>query len=281
MLSLKWNYNGSLLAAACKDKRLHIIDPRAGKIVCQNKIHDGSKASKVEWVGSSSCTDDCNKLITTGFSSQAERQIGIWDLRQFAGAEADPLNMLILDQGTGALYPFFDVDSQMLYVAGKGDANCRYFELTDSDPYLHFIADFRTTVPQKGFAFFPKRSVDVGCHEVMRGLKLEANAAAQISFRVPRKSEVFQEDLFPDTAAGIPAMEAEEWVGGAEARPPLLKSLSPSAGGDAVQKKSSTASSTRMVSVKELKEKLAEAETRIAFLEKENEVLKQELAKFK
>mmetsp|Transcript_49695 Transcript_49695/g.153472 ORF Transcript_49695/g.153472 Transcript_49695/m.153472 type:complete len:460 (-) Transcript_49695:81-1460(-) len=286
VMSLKWNYNGSLLASTCKDKKLRIIDPRDGKIAHDLKIHDGAKASKVEWLGSTSSTDECYKLVSTGFSQQAERQIGIWDMRKFSTeSEVEPLEMLTLDQGTGALYPFFDPGTQMLFIAGKGDANVRYFEAVPTEPYLHFIDDFRSgTTPQKGFCFFPKRCVDTTKHEVMRGLKLETTAVIPISFKVPRKSEAFQEDIFPDCPAGVPAMAAEEWVSTTEARGPILQSMQPGADVSAVAAKAASAAasaSAGVVSMKDLKKQLSEAQAKILALETENEALKAELAQLK
>lgn len=283
VMCMKWNYTGSLLATTCKDKKMRLMDPRSKSIVHDIKIHEGAKASKVEWLGGPSMMDECNKLVTTGFSQQAERQIGIWDLRKFPtspDAEAEALDMILLDQGTGALYPFFDPGTQMLYLAGKGDANVRYFEAVPEEPYLHFISDFRTTTPQKGFDFFPKRCVDTTHHEVMRGLKLESNAVIPISFRVPRKSEAFQEDIFPDCPAGVPAMAAEEWVSTTEARAPILRSMQPGAAVSTSVAKTAAAPAG-VVSVKDLKKKLSDAEARIQALEQENELLKAELAQLK
>ncbi len=31
--SISWNYNGSLLATTCKDKKIRILDPRRGEVV--------------------------------------------------------------------------------------------------------------------------------------------------------------------------------------------------------------------------------------------------------
>mmetsp|Transcript_36085 Transcript_36085/g.103740 ORF Transcript_36085/g.103740 Transcript_36085/m.103740 type:complete len:459 (+) Transcript_36085:80-1456(+) len=285
VMALKWNYNGSLLACTCKDKKMRIIDPRAPKIVSDTKIHEGAKSCKIEWLGSTSESDECNKLITTGFSQQAERQIGIWDMRKLSGVEeAEPLDMILLDQGTGALYPFFDAGTQMLYIAGKGDANVRYFEAVPSEPYLHFINDFRTTTPQKGFDFLPKRCVDTRNHEVMRGLKLENTAVIPISFRVPRKSEAFQEDIFPDCPAGVPAMASDEWVTTTEARGPIRRSMQPGSEDAAAAAKAASAAastSTGVVSVKDLKKQLGDAQARILALEKENEQLKADLAQLR
>lgn len=286
---LKWNYMGSLLAATCKDKTLRLIDPRTNQLVSGCKIHDGVKASKVEWIGSSSATDECYKLVTTGFSSSAQRQMTLWDTRMFSSAadQIESLTSLDLDQGTGALFPFFDHGTQMLFVAGKGDGNVRFFEMTPEAPFFHYIDDFRTTAPQKGFALMPKRCVDVMKHEIMRGYKLESSAVVPVTFRVPRKSEIFQEDLYPDCPSLAPAMTADDWVAGAEAKMPRTRSMQPDAAAEDAGKPL-TASITGVVTLKDLKKtlserdaELAEAKAKIQALEKENGALKEELSKLK
>lgn len=39
---------------------------------------------------------------------------------------------------------------------------------------------------------------------------------------VPRKSELFQEDLYPDTLGDQPALTADEWIEGRDAEPILI-----------------------------------------------------------
>lgn len=39
---------------------------------------------------------------------------------------------------------------------------------------------------------------------------------------VPRKSELFQEDLYPDTIGDTAAQSAEDWKGGQDAEPILI-----------------------------------------------------------
>lgn len=43
-----------------------------------------------------------------------------------------------------------------------------------------------------------------------------------IPFVVPRKSELFQEDLYPDTQSDVPAVTAEEWWSGVNAEPVMI-----------------------------------------------------------
>jgi len=275
---LKWNMTGTLLAATCKDKKLRIIDPRLNKIVSEVKPHEGSKSMKVEWLGGAAAPSDENfKLATTGFTSQAQRQLAIWDIRMFGQDGCEELAMMDLDNGTGCLYPFFDAGTQLLFLAGKGDANVRYFEVEQKEPYCHYVDMYSTTAPQKGFEFMAKRCCDSSKHEVARALKLESSSMSIVSFKVPRKSKEFQEDLFPDCPAGVPAMTTEEWTGGAEGRYPVLRSMAPGA----EVAVASAAPAMAVVSVKDLKKNLAEAEAKIAALEKENELLKKELAELK
>lgn len=61
-------------------------------------------------------------------------------------------------------------------------------------------------------------------------LKLTSNTVEKLSFHVPRKSDAFQDDIFPDTFAGIPAHSADEWFAGSDL-PPVLRSLNPAQSG--------------------------------------------------
>ena len=55
-----------------------------------------------------------------------------------------------------------------------------------------------------------------------------------LSFIVPRKSEAFQDDIFPPTFMGQPSQTADEWIAGAN-KPPVMMSLDPNAGGAKVE----------------------------------------------
>lgn len=71
-------------------------------------------------------------LICAGFDAARLRQIIIRDLRNFKSPE----RTLELDCSTGILMPLFDPDTNMLFLAGKGDTTISYMEVTDKDPYL-------------------------------------------------------------------------------------------------------------------------------------------------
>lgn len=58
---------------------------------------------------------DDDRLFTTGFSRMSERQLALWD--------SDNLNECIwrqeLDITNGVLFPFYDPDTQLIFICGK------------------------------------------------------------------------------------------------------------------------------------------------------------------
>lgn len=159
------------------------------------------------------------RLLTTGVSRWNTRQIALWDQvckltlsnttspptrlihtvgryvsRPLIGLCVSPqedLSMPIVEEEidglSGLLFPFYDPDTHMLYLAGKvnklahlkstfecrclgsrallalhifafkashlclqGDGNIRYYEITSEKPYLVYLMEFRSPAPQKG-----------------------------------------------------------------------------------------------------------------------------------
>ncbi|GAV29325.1 hypothetical protein PMKS-002807 [Pichia membranifaciens] len=174
------------------------------------------KACRVLWLGNT------NRLVTTGFDRFSERQVGLWDSDDVAKG---PLGGFIsIDSSSGTLMPFFDPSTNLLFVAGKGDGNVRYFEFADDD--LHLLSEYPSTEAQRGFAVAPKRYVNVKENELVRAYKLlNDNSIEPLSFIVPRRSEMFQEDIYPDAPADKPAMTAEEFFAGKTVDGPILCSM--------------------------------------------------------
>lgn len=128
--------------------------------------------------------------------------------------------------------PFYDDDIRVLFLTGKGDGNIRYYEFVDEAPYVYLLAEHRTNVSTKGADMLPKRSCNVMKCEVARFLKLTSDSVEPLSFIVPRKSEAFQDDIFPDTIAGVPSLTADEFFAGANSGPKKM-SLDPAKSGAA------------------------------------------------
>eukprot|EP00055_Hartaetosiga_balthica_P006156 m.18977 g.18977 ORF g.18977 m.18977 type:complete len:464 (+) comp5046_c0_seq1:336-1727(+) len=210
---LAFNWNGSLLATSSKDKKLRIIDPRSGVVQQEGKVHDGSKGIRCTWLGTT------GRILTTGFSRMNDRQYAIWDPEDLT----KPLKQEKLDQSSGVIFPYYDEDTKMFFLAGKGDGNIRYYELADASPYCFYINDYKTAVPQRGVAMMPKRAVSVGECEVARLYKLTPKGFVEVvSFTVPRKSTLFQEDLFPPTKKDVACLSAQDWLAGQDAEPEYI-----------------------------------------------------------
>jgi len=260
--SVAWNYDGSLLATTSKDKKIRIVDPRSGSIVHEKLAHEGVKGSRGIWLGSK------GKFLSIGFNKTSEREYSLWD-----PAKLDtPLTNATIDTSSGVLMPFWDDDTSVLYLAGKGDGNIRYYEVVDEPPYIHFLSEYKSSTPQRGMAKLPKLSVDVGSCEIMRLLKLAGNLMEPIAFQVPRKSDQFQDDIYPDTAAAEPTVTAGEWFSGKTAKPRLV-SLAPGFVPKAVAADFNPSPVAAPVvgpkSEKELREEYEKQKNRIAYLEAE------------
>lgn len=131
--------------------------------------------------------------------------------------------MVDLDTSNGVMFPLYDPDTNLVYLCGKGDSVIRYFEVTPEPPFVHYINTFQTPDPQRGIGLMPKRGCDVSTCEIARFYRLNNSGLCQvITMTVPRKSELFQEDLYPDTLSDEAAISAEEWIGGQNADPCLI-----------------------------------------------------------
>ncbi len=225
-----WDYTGNEYATASKDKNIRMVDARSASVSSIiETAHEGAKSIKLTYLG------NFNKLLSVGFTKVSQRQFKIWDPRN----TSQELEKVDIDQAAGVIMPFFDPDTGLLFLAGKGDGNVRFYEIVNEAPYVFPVSDYRSNVSAKGMAWVPKRGLNVmGC-ETARLMKLTTNSVEPLSFHVPRKSESFQEDLYPETYSGEPSHTAEEWFAGSDL-PPRYVSLNPHAKGSTSAATSST-----------------------------------------
>jgi len=216
VLSGCWNWDGSEVLFTCKDKTIRRVDPRTGEIEEEAIAHEGSKGARAIYLKN-------GLIFSTGFTKHSERQYSL----RAPGHLDDPIVMVELDTSNGVMFPLYDPDTNLVYLCGKGDSVIRYFEITPEPPFVHYINTFQTPDPQRGVGFMPKRGCDVSVCEISRFYRLNNNGFCQvIPFKVPRKSELFQEDLYPDTQAEIPALTAEDWWVGRKNADPVLTPMS-------------------------------------------------------
>ncbi|KAK1803529.1 hypothetical protein P4O66_020736, partial [Electrophorus voltai] len=178
VLSVSFSEDGSRLATTCRDRNVRVLDPRTGHLL-QGSYNQSHKAWKVLFL------TNLNLLLTTGTSLWNQRQYALWDPEDLS----KPLLEEDLDGGCGVVFPFYDPDTHMLYLAGKGDGNIRYYEVSAEKPYIHFLAEHRSLLPQRGMGVMPKRGVDTKSCEVFRFYRLVPvkDLLEPLSFLVPRK----------------------------------------------------------------------------------------------
>lgn len=230
IFSLAINREGSYIATTSKDKILRVIEPRTGIVVSQGLVHNGSKQSKVVFLNN-------NRVFTTGFSKNSDRQYSIWEMHDLK----TPLATADIDSSSGILQPFFDYETKTIYLCGKGEGCIRYYEIVDEQPYIYYLNQFISGQPQKALGCMPKRGLNVSACEIFRFYKVQGsgNIIEPISFIVPRKSSLFQEDLYPDTLSNKASMKVNDWfVLGSNAKPNMMSMKSGETIQESVMRKS-------------------------------------------
>lgn len=258
-----WDVRGDNYATSNKDKSVRIIDGRTGSESSKIDLaHDGSKSTKIQWLGSEGGTH----ILTSGASKQSMREMKVWDLKNLS----QPLHVEPVDSASGALTPLYDRDTGVIYLCGKGDGQIRLYEYDEAKaPHLYKLNDgFRSTTPGKGYCMVPKRGLDIMDCETVRLLKItNTDGIHPLKFIVPRKSDAFQDDLFPPTASPTPSHTCAEWVGGSSKMPNTMaldpKSMAAAGvGGGANGKK------TKLLTVPMLTKEAAKMKAHIESLEK-------------
>lgn len=210
--SLSWSADGAYLVTTSRDKKLRVWDVRQEKPAQEVPGHPGAKNSRAVWMGEE------DRIATTGFSRMSDRQLGLWDPRN----PKEPIGGFeILDSISGVCMPFWDDGTKCLYLAGKGDGNIRYYEY-ENDKF-EYLTQYTSGNPQRGVAFMPKRGINLHDNEVLRAFKTVNDGYIEpISFIVPRRSEMFQSDIYPPTTGLKAGTTASEWFGGKTAAPPKI-----------------------------------------------------------
>jgi len=264
--SVNWNYSGSLLITYCKDKKMRLVDPRHNKVNGEVETHTGVKGGRALWMGKHEL------IISVGFSKGAEREYMIFDPRKIE----ECLARAQIDNSAGVLMPFYDEDTEILFLAGKGDGNLRYYEVEPESPanqMVHFISQYSSNEPAAGCGYMPKRGCDVNTNEIVRLYKQTGTLLQPLSFKVPRKSDLFQDDIFPPCRSDEPALTAAQFFAGESVTGPKTKTLeggfAKSAKADVSFEKHDGKEEEKPLSDEELKKHHAELSKRVAYLEAE------------
>lgn len=204
IFSLSFNEDGSKFVTTSKDKTIRMFDSKSGDILFEAPCHEGFKANRALWLHGH------GKIITVGSTKRSERQYFLYN-----DTNLEKISETSIDSASGTFMTFFDPDTSLLYLAGKGEGNIQYYEITDKAPFVFFLSAYQSNAPQRGLGWAPKYACNVGACEIARFYKLHpSNLVEPLSMIVPRKSDTFQDDIFPDTNGVTPSGGVGEFKSG-------------------------------------------------------------------
>jgi coronin-1B/1C/6 len=97
---------------------------------------------------------------------------------------------------------------KLIYISRDG--NIRYYEIEGDT--IHALSEHKSTEPQRGMCFLPRRALNVNECEIARAYKITTAASAgaiePIAFVVPRKADTFQADIYPPAPSKEPSVDA-------------------------------------------------------------------------
>ncbi|OUC49667.1 putative WD domain, G-beta repeat protein [Trichinella nativa] len=135
-----------------------------------------------------------------------------------------PLTVIELDLSPGILFPFFDRDLNLIFISSKGHSRIMFYGITDSQPYIRYLNEYNSGRPVHGAVAMCKRGLRRDECEVFRIYQIHSDSdiVDPISFTVPRKTEGYCKDLYPETAAPTPSLTLKEWLSGIDRGPIMM-----------------------------------------------------------
>ncbi|KAK3749981.1 hypothetical protein QZH41_007301 [Actinostola sp. cb2023] len=121
-------------------------------------------------------------IVVSGFDRTSGRTVIVYDVKNLS----QPLESVTLEVAPSILIPYYDEDTGVVMLSGKGDTVVYCFEVSPESPYLFELSPYRTTSPFQAVGFLDKRSVDVRSVEITRGVKLSKTNVELVQFKVPR-----------------------------------------------------------------------------------------------
>ena len=200
--SLEWNEDGSLVGTADSAKKVTIFDPRANKVIASHQVIEGRNA-KFVWTGTETFT-------SFGLNKKNERELKLFDLRKLDNNE---LCKVKIDNQVGVLNYFYDHESKLLYLIGKGEVGINVFDFNEPTPER--CLDLMTVNGTSCFCMMDRRYVNYNKNEVDKMARWSAkNEINYVSFTVMRRDEIYEPSLFPHLMGYESSMTNEEWFKG-------------------------------------------------------------------
>jgi coronin-7 len=211
IFAMTWSPDGQKLATYSRDKKLRIFEPRRQTTAIQEGDGpEGSRGGRIVFISNT-------VLLVSGSDKQSNRQLSLYNIEELAAGAIAVRNV---DVAPSILIPYFDPDTSVVFLSGKGENSIHAFEVCPEEPpYFLDISPFSTTTPQQAVSFLPKSVCNVREVEYARALRLTKAAIELIEFKVPRnRPQYFQDDIYPDTFIYCkPALSSSDWFSGKNA----------------------------------------------------------------
>ncbi|KAM0787874.1 hypothetical protein ACM66B_003925 [Microbotryomycetes sp. NB124-2] len=206
--SAAWSPNGDRLVLASKKKQVWLLDPRDPSSLQECPSHQSIRPVHLTWISDT-------HVLSSGFSRSASRELIVYEATSSKLAQ---VGSQTLDVSPAPLFPFCDIDTNILLLYSRGERTCLAYEVSCQDDKTTFtkLPHFEHGNLQSGWAFLPKKGNDVKAIEIVSALRLTQSTVERVSFTVPRaKAEYFQDDIFvPTRDVQTPTVSAEGWLQG-------------------------------------------------------------------
>ncbi|PAV63432.1 hypothetical protein WR25_08397 [Diploscapter pachys] len=222
ILAMAWSANGRRLATLGKDFKLsvHNLNNPLGQPMYERAgVLESPRAARVFFA----CDD--RMIVVVGLTKGSNRQVQLYDATT---TDLRSIYQQTIDNATQPLIPHYDYDTNIIFLAGKGDRTINMFELTYDSPYLLPLSNFTAPMGSQAIAYHNKKTCNVMAVEFQVAWRLTEKTLERLIFRVPRvKKDLFQSDLFPDALVTWRAvMTPEEWLAQSD-KEPEFESLKP------------------------------------------------------
>ncbi|KHN79016.1 Coronin-B [Toxocara canis] len=220
-LAIAWSSDGRKLASVGRDLTLSVYEPQCGDsenaLINRKQVLESPRAARILFA----CRDTL--IVLVHFTRSSARVVTLLDSETL-----ETIHTHTVDTSSQPLVPYYDFDSSVLFLTGKGDRTITMFEVSHASPFLMPMAPASFPNGHQAISLHHKIVCDVRAVEFQRGWRLTEKSLERISFRVPRvKKDLFQSDLFPRAlATWIPVMSASDWFAGHN-QPPLFLDLCP------------------------------------------------------
>lgn len=268
--ALKWSPDGKTLSYIGKNKECSIFDPRSLGQAQMLKVHEGPKIAKCEWI-------DSTTLLTSGADKMNEREIFVWDVRNFQ----KPVTKQPLPSGVGVTHMFADQEHKLLFVPFRGELNVSIYQYNPAAPtHLIFLTNHSSPKPTKCFGPIPKWTYEPNMHEVTRFARCDNEGKLEyISYRSKNRTGLFQDELYPPFVGNTPCLTFDEWMNGTEKEPITIRITEdykwvPSGVDVKIESKD-----PNVLALHEANKKIQALNSQISELETENATLKQGASK--